>query len=451
MSTPSPEPSRLPSRRELLRLGVAASALIALMTLTLGLDLSPGIDIQVGDLAQTDIRAPKALTYTNESLTQQARAAARVVDPLYDYTTERAITIAVEQLAAFNRRATPLDTAFAPETSAKDRQAFLGTVLPDLSEDARTTLMEIEPERWAPIRTEAARVLDATERAELRDSAVADARNRLSAQMAGGLSDAERNLASELIAPLLVPNSSFSATLTEQERDRQEAAVQPVVEDIVQGQVIVRTGDKVTDADLALIRALGLDETRPDLAALGGWLLLSGLLVALLIAWLRIFRPEYWHRNNVVLLIWLLIALATFALQLTAGRAALPFILPIAAIGLLVAVLLDAETAIVVTAVVAIVARRGERTVARARVVRPARRPGRDPRHPPRRQAPDVHPGGRRDLRRPGGRGHRVLAPGGARPRRRRPADRGGRARRPAARRSRRSDRSPSSATSSGC
>jgi cyclic-di-AMP phosphodiesterase PgpH len=339
------------------RVGVAASALIAVMTLTLGLDLSPGIDVQVGELTQSDIRAPRALTYTNEFLTAEARQQARLaVDPQYDFASERAITIAAEQLEAFSRRVTALDTAFAPETSAEDRQAFLEAVLPDLSDDARTTLLEIEPDRWIPIRDEAARVLDVTERAELRDTAVAEARVRLSAQMAGDLSNAERDLAAELIAPLLVPNSSFSATLTEQERDRKEAAVQPVVEEIDQGQVIVPFGTKVTEADLAKIRALGLDDTRPDVAALGGWLLLSGLLVALVIAWLRIFRPEYWHRNNVVLLIWLLLALATFALQLTAGRAALPFILPLAAVGVLVAVLLDAETAVVVTAVIAIVA-----------------------------------------------------------------------------------------------
>ena len=357
MPPQSNEPNKLPSRREIARIGVAAAALLAIMTLTLGLDLSPGLDVKVGDLAQTDIRAPKALTYTNQILTQEARQAARDnVDPMYDYTSERAITIAGEQLQAFNRRATPLDTAFAPETSAEDRQAFLETALPDLSEDARATLLAIEPARWAPIRNEATRVLDAMERAELRDTVVAEARNRLSAQMAGGLTNAERDLASELIAPLLVPNSSFSATLTEQERDRQEAAVQPVVEEILQGQIIVRSFTKVTEADVALIQALGLGDTRPDLAALGGWLLLSGLLVGLVIAWLRIFRPEYWHRNNVVLLLWLLITLATFAFQVTAGRTFLPFILPIAAIGMLVSVLLDAETAVVMTAVVAIVA-----------------------------------------------------------------------------------------------
>ncbi|MEO5703682.1 MAG: HDIG domain-containing metalloprotein [Candidatus Limnocylindrales bacterium] len=352
---PMSDGRRLPDRRELTRLLIAASSLILVMTLTLGLDLSPGLDVKVGDLAPSDIRAPRALTFTNDILTAEARAAARlIVEPQYDYTSERAITIAAAQLSAFTKQVGPLDTAFAPETSAEQRQALLDAVLPGLSDDARTVLQTMGLERWAAIRTEAARVLDVTERAQLRDSEVAQARQRLSAQMAGELSDGERALAAELIAALLVPNSSFSAERTAQERDRQAAAVQPVIENIVQGEVLVRQGTKLTEVDLARIQALGLDVREPDLAAFGGWFLLSGLLVSMLIAWLRLFRPAYWHRNNVVLLIWLLLAFVTFVLQLTQGRTALPFILPIAAVGLLVAVLLDAEMAILVTAIVAI-------------------------------------------------------------------------------------------------
>jgi cyclic-di-AMP phosphodiesterase PgpH len=356
IAAPTADLRRLPSRRELARVIVAAVSLIVVMTLTLGIDLTPGIDLKAGDLAQTDIRAPRARTYTNEVLTAQAREQARQsVTPVYDFTTERAITIAAAQLAEFTRRVSPLDTAFSKATTAEERQALLDSVLPGLTDEARTVLQTLKPERWAPLRTEAARVLDVIERTELRDTQVAQTRERLSAQMAGELSDGERRLAAELIAPLLVPNSSFSDTLTQQERDRKAAAVQPVVEDIVQGEIIVFGGTKVTDVDIARIHALGLDVQVPDLAALGGWFLLSGLLVAMLIAWLRLFRPAYWHRNNVVLLIWLLITFATFALQLTAGRAALPFIMPVAAIGLLVAVLLDAETAVIVTAIVAII------------------------------------------------------------------------------------------------
>ena len=357
MTALSSQARTLPTRRELARLIAVFGALVIVMTVTLGLDLSPGLALKSGDLASSDIVARRALNYTNELLTNQARQSARLaVDPQYDYASERAITIAAEQLSAFTRRMAPLDTAFAPQTSTEERQAILDGVLPGLSAGARAALLTLEPRRWAAVRTEAARVLDTSERNELRDTQLAETRQRLSAQMAGGLSDEERGLAAELIAPLIVANSSFSGTLTEQARDRAEAAVPPVVETIVQGEVIVRGGTKVDDVDIARIHALGLDVQRLDVAALGGWFLLCGLLVALIVAWLRMFRPEYWHRNNVVVLIWLLITFATFALQLTAGRPALPFILPTAAIGLLVTVLLDAETAILVSAAVSIIA-----------------------------------------------------------------------------------------------
>jgi cyclic-di-AMP phosphodiesterase PgpH len=351
------EARTFPTRREVVRLFAAFGGLVLLMTLFLGLDLTPGLALKAGELAPSDVIAPRALNFTNELLTSQARQDARDnVDPQYDYTSERAIAVAEDQLSAFTRRVAPLDSAFAPQTSAEERAALLDGVLPGLSEGSRSVLLNLEPRRWTAVRAESARVLDITERNQLRDTEVAEARLRLSAQMAGGLSDQERSLASEIVGPLLVPNSSFSAELTEQERDRAEAAVPPVIESIVQGEVIVRSGTKVDEVDIARIHALGLDEQRLDIAAIGGWFLLCGLLVAMVVAWLRMFRPEYWHRNNVVVLIWLLVATATFALQITAGRPALPFIMPIAAVGLLVTVLLDAETGILVSAAVAVIA-----------------------------------------------------------------------------------------------
>ena len=60
------------------------------------------------------------------------------------------------------------------------------------------------PRGWAAVRTEAARVLDATLRTELRDTEVAETRTRLAGRMAGGLDEAERMLAAELIGPLVV-------------------------------------------------------------------------------------------------------------------------------------------------------------------------------------------------------------------------------------------------------
>jgi len=356
LGRPAQEGVRI-SRRELIRLAATAAALIIAMTAILGIDFTPRLDVKVGDLAPTDIRAARAATFTNNVLTQAARDAARAAVPSqYDYTSVSAIATAAQQLSRFAAEVAPLDTAFATKTKPADRQALINTFLPKLPTEAQAVIQALKPDRWNAVRTEAGRVLDVTERTELRDNQVAITRLRLSEQMAGGLSDGERQLAAELIGPLLVPNSSFSDNLTLQERDRQAAAVPPVVDEIVQGEVIVRAGSKITDVDLERIQALGLDVAHPDYAGLAGWFVLSGLLVVLVLGWIWRFRRAFWHRNNVMFLISLLIVLATFALKLTAGRATLPFILPIAAVGMLVTVLLDAEAAIIVTAVIAIVA-----------------------------------------------------------------------------------------------
>ncbi len=343
--------------REAGRLAVAAIFLIVAMTAILGANFSPqSIDLKTGDLVASDIVAPRTLTFENPVLTAQAKdAAISGVPPQYDFTTERAITIASAQVAAFNTAVADLDTAFDPTTTEVQRLAILDRAGGELSASAAATLTSVMPSRWPTIRAEAARVLDTTERSELRDTEVALTRARLSEQMAGGLSEAERMLAAELISPLIVPNSSFSQTLTQQEQDRRAAAVTPVMETVLQGQVLVRGGTQLGEVDAARLAAFGLDKSTPDVASLTGWFLLSALLVALLLGWIWRFRRDFWHRNNVLVLISLLMLFATVGLKLTAGRAALPFVLPLAAIPILIAVLLDAEVAILVAALVAVV------------------------------------------------------------------------------------------------
>ncbi len=102
--------------------------------------------------------------------------------------------------------------------------------------------------------------------------------------------------------------------------------------------------------DLTLIREIG------DVVAILGWLLLSIVVVTTLMAWLWRFRSRLWHRNNAILLISLALLTATALMVATADRSVVPYLVPTAAVGLLLAVLLDAGIASVVTAMVAIMA-----------------------------------------------------------------------------------------------
>jgi putative nucleotidyltransferase with HDIG domain len=344
------------TRSDARRLIVAAGILIVALTAILAIDLLPQrpLEVEAGQLATRDIVATRAIEYESAIETEAARNAARAAVPFqYTYTSENAIAIAAAQQVAFEKRVLPIDTAFSADL-APVRATLLETAVGDLSGGARATLERLDPSGWAAVRTEAARVLDAIERTELRDTEVAETRERLAGTMAGGINDQQRMLAAELISPIIVPNSTFSDELTSTARDSAAKDVEPVDVQIRQGEVIARSGDVINAREIEKIDALRLRDQGPDVTNFGAWLLLSALVVGLLLAWIWRFRPDLWHRNNVMVLIGLLLVAATVALKATAGRETLPFFLPTAAIAMLLAVLLDASIATIVIAIVAL-------------------------------------------------------------------------------------------------
>ncbi len=347
------------TRRDAGRLGTSAVVLVVVLTLMLGIDIlvPQPLTLEAGDVARSDIIAPATRTFESEVQTESRRQEARdAVTPQYDFTPQDAALLATQQVAELRRALVSVDAAFRPSTDPTERRAILAQALPGLSEEGRQTLLALDPARWPVVKEEAESVLEAVERTELRDTDLLETRQGLAARMRSELPEAERRLASEIISPFVVANSTFSAGATEAERARRAEMVEPVQVTVRQGQAIVRANDVIDEAEVEIAQQLGLLGAAPDVARLGGWFLLATLLVGLLLAWVWRFRRDLWHRNNVLILVGVLLVLAAFALKVTAGRQALPFLIPTAAVGMLVAILLDAGAATVLTAVLAVVA-----------------------------------------------------------------------------------------------
>ena len=351
-------PVRAFTRRDGVRLALATVVLVLGLGAILGSDLIPTrVDVQAGDIATADITAPRTIDMISDSETEAARQAARdAVEPKYDYTVTQAAALATQQDQALDSRTAAVDAAFSSNLTDAARTALLSNAIPDLSDAARSTLLGLDGSAWTDVKTEAVQVLDMLLRSELRDTDVATTREHLSSLMGGGLTEAEQTLAAEIISPLVIANSTYSQTLTTQAQDQAAAAVQPVHEQIAQGEILVRKGERVTPLAIEEIHALGLDQASPDLIRLVGWIALALLLVAPLLAWFWRFRPNLWHRNNVLLLVGVVLLTGTLALQLTAGRSILPYFLPTAAAGMLVAILLDAWAATILMAVLGLLA-----------------------------------------------------------------------------------------------
>jgi putative nucleotidyltransferase with HDIG domain len=347
------------TRRDLGRLIAASVLLVAAMSVILGLDVIPAqTALEPGKPAPFNVYAIRTDQYVSEVLTEQARQAARdAVDPQYDFSIARGASVAAQQVREFDTKVVPIDAAFAEGVTDAQRATVLGEVLPgELSEDVRQTLTGLDPKRWEAVRAEASRVLDTVERPELRDTAVSTMRDGIASRFAGDLSGPEIALGVALIRPLVVANSSYSALATQLAQNREADAVPNMSKSWDKGETIVRTGDRIDPVAWEAIQWFKLNEGGIDVARLIGFVVLSVLVIAVLLTWTWRFRREFWHRNNVLLLLSLLLLVAVFALKVTAGRTWLPYALPLAAVPMLVAVLLDAGVAMVMTALLAILA-----------------------------------------------------------------------------------------------
>jgi putative nucleotidyltransferase with HDIG domain len=329
------------------------------MSVVLGLDVLPAQDqLEQGKPAPANVVAPATREYTSDVLTAEARDAARkAVVPQYDFTIARGASVAAEQVRELERKVAPIDAAFADGVSDEDRATILEDVLiGGLSDDDRATLLKLDAKRWQAVRTESSRVLDTVERSELRDTELPLTKDGVENRFAGDLTAAESSLGAALIRPLVVPNSSFSADMTEAARSRAAEGVKDVPKSWERGETIVRAGDRVDAVAWEAINFYRLNEGGLDVARLVGFAVFSVLVIGLLLTWTWRFRREFWHRNNVLFLLAMLLLFAVFALKLTAGRPWLPYALPLAAVGMIVAVLLDAGAAMVMTALIALLA-----------------------------------------------------------------------------------------------
>ena len=351
------DPPRSFGRRDALRLLTAALLLVVGLAAGVAPDFAPSNPgLASGAIAEAAVRAPRDAVIENPVETQAAQdAAAAAVTPQYDYTPQRAAGIAHNQIAALQLYLVPVDEAFLATKTPDVRKTELQTALPGLASDTKATLVALDPSRWTVVEGAAQELLLAIEQQqEIRDATTAP--NRVIQQMPVGLSQSEQLLIAAIVTPLVVANSNYSEALTQQARDAAIAKVTTVVDTLKSGQVIVDQGHLISAADMVKITYFGLDTSRTDLAKPAAWVALGALVAALLLAWLWRFRQEYWHRGRTLILIGFIFVLMALTEKLPAGRAWLPYVIPTAAAGMLLTVLLDAGLGIVMLALLAVLA-----------------------------------------------------------------------------------------------
>ncbi|RME87172.1 MAG: HDIG domain-containing protein [Anaerolineae bacterium] len=343
-------PRRAPLRLRIIQGGLLTlTTVISFAALVLPLALRPAaLPLKAGDVAPRDLLAPRDIEYVSDVLTEEARQAAEhAVAPVYAPADP---AIAREQIARL--RATlqyisivRADAYATPEQKLADLAALRDISLP---RETAERILTLSASRWDAIQQEALSVLERVMRNPIRPDEVESIRRDIPSLVSLALSEENAQLVAELVRAFVAPNSLYSPELTEAARQAAREAIEPVVQSYKAGEIVVRSGEVITEADLEALQRLGLIQSEPQISDYLG----AAALVIVLATFVGLYfnrRPQPFldDPRSLTLISLAFIVFLVAARLVIPNRTVIPYVYPVPAFGLLLTALFTVETGLV--------------------------------------------------------------------------------------------------------
>ena len=307
--------------------------------------------VREGQISPQTIKSPMSATFVSEIISQQERekAAVGVADVVvYDPEVYQAQLNKIWEIDAIVKQAAPLD---AEQKSRAIRQ--ISSV--ELSPKVVALALSFGVEGWEAVVSQTINLLKEAYGGKISADQVEAVRERLPRMVGPALSSDQSLVAMELAQALVVPNMLADEAQTERARQEAREQVKPIEVTIEEGEAILRDGERVEPLHLEKLEAVGLLTPGWKWRDMAGVAVLSLILSAMLGLYLHFFQPKSVTSNRRLLLIAIVVIGVVLAAKLTIpGRPMWAHLFPLAAASMLVAALLDAQVAIIVTALLSL-------------------------------------------------------------------------------------------------
>ena len=339
------------NRRRVAHLALLMLGLAAGLMFILTVQWPPrGYELREGDVSSQNIRAPKRVQYVSaiDTKAEKERAASSVQE-VYVFDP----SVAAQQR---NKLAAVLQTIGATRTNqgmATDakKSAIQKALEFNLSDANLSLLLRMDDARWQVLATTTPRVLYELLNERVTADRLKELRVELPARLAAITDDQDRALAVELVYNMARVNYSPNPAETDRLRKEAEDAVAPAVKTVEKGEIVLREGDVVRASDLEKLEALGLRNPTIDWHAILSSALLVIVVATLLAGYVWVFVPELLnHPRRLLLVVVVMLATVAAAKVTLPGRPYWAYVFPISAVAMLLATLLDAQLALLATA-----------------------------------------------------------------------------------------------------
>ncbi|MDQ3809961.1 MAG: HDIG domain-containing protein, partial [Chloroflexota bacterium] len=335
-----------------------AAATAALMTLVLSVDLLPRVyEFHEGDVASVAIKAPRKISYVSQVRTRAARdTAAAQVQPVVELDRDliaqqtRALADLLQAVTAARgdaARRPPADQ-LAP--------AIARLTVPPLSDASARHIAEVDDYRWGTlIASESQKLLQDVLKDRIPEDRVAETRQDVALRVNPLLAPADRAVIVELVQRFVRANLVLNREATLRAQQDAREAVVPVEQTFERGQTVIRDGQVIGPLELEALEALGLRNPELDWRSVGAAAMLSFTLIGVLSAFIWHFdRPLLYRDRRMMLLALLLLVAIVAAKMIVPGRPLWAYLVPLPAVSMLLAILLDAGLAMSVSIVLSV-------------------------------------------------------------------------------------------------
>ncbi len=181
------------------------------------------------------------------------------------------------------------------------------------------------------------------------------ARASLSDVIVPSLTPEQKATAIAFVSPRLAVNMTRDEAQTNQRRDEAASAIKPVVVTVQKGEAILRQGELITPEAVEKMQEAGLLSKELSAQSVLGTAGIVALLMLLMHIYIYRNAPQVWKRQKQLLLVGLLLMGTVGAARLILpGHSLLPYMLPVAALSMLMAVLLTTDLAVLVTVIASV-------------------------------------------------------------------------------------------------
>ena len=352
-----------PTEKFRLRISPALRALLicliayALITVMVAGGITPEqYDIHVGSPASVTVYATKDI---EDTVTTQAlrNLAANSVEPSYKSKDNTVLPKVVQDMTLEFQAITEHVSGLSVSGTADITEDMLSKINKNLTvmlnANQALAVSQCDEDTWTALSQKTISltrdVLNATLPEGQQSSAITSISRALSSE---GANSALNSVCMAVVRAFIQPNMLIDEEITQANRDKARDAVEP--ETVVKGEVIVREGEIVTQAQYAMISSLGLlADDSFDITLICGVALLTLILLGSLGVYLVRFNRKRWSNNVKTPLLLCVIFVLTVGLCLLVRNLNV-YMMPVSLGLLLAALLIDQRDALYINVVLAL-------------------------------------------------------------------------------------------------